>query len=93
MLKVKSASGMGAEVQRQTALKRQRENAAAPRAAEAFRVNNPTELGALSEEFYALTHANLVLNYELAGEPEADQEVAPVYRAYMAKPRIGPRSA
>jgi hypothetical protein len=33
-------------VQRQTALKQQRENAAAPRAAEAFRVNNPTELGA-----------------------------------------------
>jgi hypothetical protein len=48
-----------------------------------------TEEPGLSEEFYALTHANLVLNYELAGEPGSNQEArercAPVYRAYMAK--------
>jgi hypothetical protein len=54
----------------------------------------PEEAG-LSEEFYALTHANLVFNYELAGQPtevngeareeEAIKRRAPLHRDYMAK--------
>jgi len=43
-----------------------------------FLLRGPQSAGRLacrSEEFYALTHADLVLNYELAGEPrEAKRE-------------------